>query len=267
MKTFEEIRQIDENGNEFWYARELMESLEYAKWEHFKKVIAKAIESCKNSDVEPENHFPEVGKMVDIGSNTKRETTDYKLTRYACYLIAQNGNPKKKEIANAQTYFAIQTRRQEIADAERLQYEEDKKRLGIREQTVEHKKSLNEAAQNAGVKTPLDFAVFTNKGYEGLYDGLTAKDLKTRKGLKENQQPLDYMGSEELAANLFRDTQADAKLRRENIQGKENANQLHYDVGKVVRNTIKDLGGTMPEDLPTPEKSIQQLKKELVTIE
>lgn len=258
---FESIRHVNEYGQEFWYARELQEALNYTKWGNFKKVIDRAIESCNNSDYSVSDHFAEVGKMVSIGSGATRKLDDYELSRYACYLIVQNGDPRKKVIALGQTYFAVKTRQQELLE----NYDEltdDQKRLAIRQEMKEHNKSLADAAHNAGVIEPIDYAIFQNKGYQGLYGGLSRKDIHAKKKLKKNQDILDYMGHEELAANLFRATQTEAKLRRDNIQGKENANQTHYDVGKKVRQTITDLGGTMPEDLPTPEKSIKQLERE-----
>lgn len=201
-----------------------------------------------------------MSEIVQIGSSAQREVASYKLSRFACYLIAQNGDSRKKVIALAQTYFAVQTRRQELQDEyERLSA--DQKRLAIRGELKEHNKSLAEAAQMAGVEAGKDYAIFQNKGYQGLYGGLGAKEIHNKKGLKKNQKILDHMGSEELAANLFRATQTDAKLRREKIQGKDNANTAHYRVGKKVRETIEELGGTMPEDLPTPEKSIKQIER------
>ena len=258
---FESIKHVNEYGQEFWYARELQIALEYSKWENFKKVIDKAIESCANSGIETWDHFAEVRKMVPIGSGAERELEDYELSRHACYLIVQNGDPRKKVIALGQTYFAVKTRQQElIENFDSL--EEDQKRLAIRNEMKEHNKLLVAAAKDAGVETSLEYATFQNYGYMGLYGGLKAQDIKTRKKLKKNQNILDHMGYEELAANLFRATQTEAKLRRDNIQGKEKANQTHYEVGKKVRQTITDLGGTMPEDLPTPEKSIKQLERE-----
>lgn len=258
--SFQEIRHIDENGNEFWDARELQEVLEYTEWRNFSKVIDKARVSCKTSGEVETSHFVDVNKMVESGV-ADIPVRDIKLSRYACYLIAQNGDPKKESIALAQTYFAVQTRRQELQDRFD-QLTEDQRRLAIRGELVEHNKSLVEAAQQAGVETRGDFAKFQNRGYQGLYGGLGAKEIHAHKGLKKSQSILDHMGSEELAANLFRATQTDAKLRREHIQGKEAANETHYQVGAKVRKTIEELGGTMPEDLPTPDKSIQQLQKE-----
>ena len=258
--SFQDIRHIDESGNEFWYARELQEVLEYTEWRNFSKVIDKARVSCKTSGEVETSHFVDVNKMVESGV-ADIPVRDIKLSRYACYLIAQNGDPKKEPIALAQTYFAVQTRRQELQDRFD-QLTEDQRRLAIRGELVEHNKSLVEAAQQAGVETRGDFAKFQNRGYQGLYGGLGAKEIHAHKGLKKSQSILDHMGSEELAANLFRATQTDAKLRREHIQGKEAANETHYQVGAKVRKTIEELGGTMPEDLPTPDKSIQQLQKE-----
>lgn len=258
---FEAIKHINEYGQEFWYARELQVALEYTKWDNFHKVIRKAIEACNNSGITVSDHFAEVGKMVEIGSDTTREIADIQLSRYACYLIVQNGDPRKKVIALGQTYFAVKTRQQELIDNyDRLT--EDQKRLAIRREMKEHNKQLVAAAKDAGVVTPLEYAIFQNAGYKGLYGGLTAKGIAQRKGLKGNQNILDHMGYEELAANLFRATQTEAKLRRENIQGKAAANEAHFEVGSKVRQTIKELGGTMPEDLPTPKKSIKELEKE-----
>ncbi|MCM1329080.1 MAG: DNA damage-inducible protein D [Ruminococcus sp.] len=262
---FENIKHISEDGSEFWYARELQTALEYSEWRNFKKVIEKAKISCENSANDVKSHFVEVNKMVNIGSMTNREIEDLKLSRYACYLIVQNGDPQKEAIALGQTYFAVKTRQQELAENFR-ELTENQKRLAIRNEITEHNKSLAEAAKNAGVETEKDYAVFQNKGYQGLYGGLGAKEIHERKGLKKSQKILDHMGSTELAANLFRATQTDEKLRRENIRGKENANRTHYEVGAKVRSTIKELGGTMPEDLPTPEKSIKQIEKETLKI-
>lgn len=258
--TFEDIKHIDEDGNEFWYARELQKVLEYAKWQNFENVIQKAKEACIKAGNVEISHFTDVSKMVE-GGVADIPVRDIKLSRYACYLIVQNGDPSKEVIALGQTYFAVKTRQQELIE-KFDDLTEDQKRLSIRHQMAEHNKSLMDAAQAAGVKTSLEYAVFQNRGYQGLYGGLTAQDIHKRKGLKKSQKILDHMGSEELAANLFRATQTDAKLRRENIKGKAEANQTHYDVGRKVRQTIEDLGGTMPENLPTPDKSIKQLERE-----
>lgn len=260
-KMFDDIKHIDEYGNEFWYARELQFVLNYAKWSNFKNVIDKAIEACENSGIPSTDCFADAGKTIISGKGKQDIIEDYILNRYACYMIALNGDPRKEVIALAQTYFAVQTRRQELQD-EFNQLTEDQRRLAIRDELTEHNKSLVEAAQQAGVSTSQEFAVFQNRGYQGLYGGLGQSDIHKRKGLKKSQKILDHMGSEELAANLFRATQTDAKLRRDNIQGKEAANETHFEVGNKVRQTIKELGGTMPENLPTPDKSIKTLRKE-----
>ncbi len=257
---FESIRHVNKYGQEFWYARDLQIALGYTEWRNFCKVIEKAKEACRGSNNAVSDHFVDVNKIVNAGA-TSKDIGDIQLSRYACYLIVQNGDPRKKVIALGQTYFAVKTRQQElIENYENLS--EDQKRIAIRQEMKEHNKMLVAAAKDAGVETTLDYAIFQNYGYMGLYGGLKASDIKERKGLKKSQDILDYMGYEELAANLFRATQTEAKLRRENIQGKQEANKTHFEVGKKVRDTIKDLGGTMPEDLPTPEKSIQQLARE-----
>ena len=259
QNSFEDVKHIDEDGTEFWHARELQEVLEYKEWRNFNKVIEKAKEACIRSGNIEISHFVDVNKMVE-GGVADLPVRDIKLTRYACYLIAQNGDPRKEVIALAQTYFAVQTRKQELQE-NFDSLTEDQKRLAIRSDLKEHNKSLVEAAKQAGVETQTDYATFQNKGYQGLYGGLGAKEIHERKGLKKSQKILDHMGSEELAANLFRATQTDAKLRRENIQGKAAANAVHYSVGAKVRQTIEELGGTMPEDLPTPSKSIKQIER------
>lgn len=258
---FESIKHINEYGQEFWYARQLSKILEYKDFRNFELAIFKAMEACQNSGYNISDHFGDVTEMVEIGSGAKRGFKSYQLSRYACYLTIQNCDPHKKIIALGQTYFAVKTRQQELIE-NFDDLDEDKKRLAIRHEMAEHNKQLVAAAKDAGVETNMDYAIFQNHGYMGLYGGLKAKDIHARKGLKSNQNILDHMGYEELAANLFRATQTEAKLRRENIQGKENANQTHYSVGKEVRDTIKRLGGTMPEDLPTPEKSIKQIERE-----
>ena len=257
--VFESIKHFDENGNEYWYARELQKALEYNKWENFEKVIEKAKLSCLNSNYGLQDHFPDVRKMVDIGSNTLRNIVDYKLSRYACYLIAQNGDSRKKVIGLAQTYFAIQTRKQELLEEEYNSLTEDEKRFYQRDLTKKGNSSLNQTAKTAGVK---NFDLFHNAGYKGLYNGETANDIAKRKGLRYREDILDNMGSEELAANLFRITQTESKLKKDNVSGEGNAIDTHYEVGKEVRNTIERLGGTMPEDLPTPDKSLKELEKE-----
>ena len=260
-QTFDGIKHVNDSGQEFWYARELQVVLEYSQWRRFLHTIERAKLACKNSGYQVEDHFADVGKMVTIGSGAERKLDDYMLSRYACYLIVMNGDPRKEVIAVGQTYFAVKARQQELIENYE-QLTEDQKRLAIRNEMIIHNKSLAEAAKMAGVTNPRDHAVFQNKGYQGLYGGLGAKDIHARKGLKKGQKILDYMGSTELAANLFRATQTDEKLRRENIQGKQAAYDAHYNVGTKVRQTIKELGGTMPEELSTPEKSIQQIEKE-----
>lgn len=260
-QTFEGIKRFTVDAIEFWYARELATVLDYKSWDKFNNVIEKAKESCRNSKQDIEDHFSRVGKMVELGSGAQREIEDIMLSRYACYLIVQNGDPRKEVIALGQTYFAVKTREREIEENFE-QLTEEQKRLAIRNEMINHNKSLAEAAQMAGVEKPRDYAIFQNKGYQGLYGGLGRKEIHEKKGLKKSQQILDHMGSTELAANLFRATQTDEKLRRENIKGKLKANQAHYEVGKKVRETIEDLGGNMPEDLPTPGKSVKQIEKE-----
>lgn len=260
-KVFEKIKHFNDYGQEFWYGRELAEILKYSKWDNFKRVIEKAKEACINSDINVLDHFADVGKMIELAKGAKREIEDIMLSRYACYLIVQNADSRKKVVALGQTYFAVQTRKQELQD-DFEQLSEDRKRVAIRNELANHNKSLAEAAQMAGIEDPRDYATFQNRGYQGLYGGLGAKEIKERKGLKKSHKILDYMGSTELAANLFRATQTDEKLRRENIKGKHKANEAHYEVGAKVRKTIKELGGTMPEDLPTPEKSVKVIEKE-----
>lgn len=259
---FEQIKRTNEIGQEYWSARELYEVLEYIKWDKFLNVIDKAKLACKNSGQEPSNHFPRMEKLIDLPKGAKRDIGDIHLSRYACYLIVQNADPSKEVVALGQTYFAIQTRKQELLEENfgKLQTEEEK-RLFLRKEMAEHNKHLADAAKNAGVIQPWEYAIFQNHGYMGLYNGLGAKEIQAKKGLKKNQNILDHMGSTELAANLFRATQTEEKLKRENIKGKQKANQTHYEVGKKVRQTIKELGGTMPEDLPT-EESIKKIESE-----
>ena len=261
-QTFESIKHINEYGEEYWLARELQSVLEYARWENFSKAIDRAQKACANTGFDVDDHFREVTKMVQLGSGAERAVDDVMLSRYACYLVVMNGDPNKEVIAVGQTYFAVKTRQQELIE----KYEEmseDQKRLAIRNEMKRHNIALADAAHDAGVIEPKDYAIFQNKGYQGLYGGLGVKEIHTRKGLKKSQKILDHMGSTELAANLFRATQTEEKLRRENIQGKAAANQTHYEVGRKVRQTIQELGGTMPEDLPTPEKSVQQIEREV----
>lgn len=258
---FESIRHTLEDGTEFWYARELQGALEYTEWRNFTRVIEKAMAACANSGNSTADHFGEVNKMVSLGSGAERSVQDFMLSRYACYLIVQNGDPHKEVIAIGQTYFAVKTRQQEVIE----NYDsltEDQKRLAIRKEIAAHNKALAEAANQAGITEPVEYAVFQNWGYKGLYGGMDMKAIHAYKGLKKSQKILDHMGSTELAANLFRATQTEEKLRREQIQGKEAANLTHYQVGKKVRDTIRELGGTMPEDLPVPEKSIAQIERE-----
>ena len=260
-QTFESIKHINEYGEEYWLARELQPVLEYVQWRNFAEAVERAKLACKNSGFSIEDHFADVSKTIEMPKGAHKDIPDYMLSRYACYLIVMNGDPRKEVIAIGQTYFAVKTRQQELIDNYE-QLSEDQKRLAIRNEMIAHNKSLAEAAQIAGVVDPRDYAIFQNKGYQGLYGGLGAKEIHARKGLKKSQKILDHMGSTELAANLFRATQTDEKLRRENIQGKQAAYDTHYQVGKKVRQTIKELGGTMPEDLPTPQKSMAQIERE-----
>lgn len=256
---FENIKHIDEYGNEYWSARELQDVLEYAQWRRFNEVINRAIISCDNSKLEINDHFAKVGKMVGIGSKTSRSIEDYKLSRYACYLIVQNSDPRKEVVALGQTYFAVQTRRQELTEKEYSMLTEDEKRFYQRSLTKKGNYSLNQAAKKAGVK---NFDKFHNAGYKGLYNGETANDIAKRKGLRYREDILDNMGSEELAANLFRITQTESKLKRDNISSEKDANETHYNIGKNIREVIAKNGGTMPEKLPTPKKSLKELEKE-----
>ncbi len=261
LSVFEQIRQTDENGNEFWAARQLAKALEYTDFRNFLSVIEKAKEACRNSGQPVENHLVEFNEMVSIGSGAEREMNSYKLSRYACYLVVQNADPSKEIVALGQTYFAVQTRLQEIRQMDEYNRlsTEDEKRLFLRNEMAKHNTQLAAAAKDAGVIEPIDYAIFQNHGYMGLYGGLDAKAIHAIKGLKKSQQILDHMGSTELAANLFRATQTEEKLRRENIQGKQKANNTHFEVGKKVRQTIEEIGGSMPENLPT-EESIKKLE-------
>lgn len=257
--TFESIKHINEFGNEYWLARELMMALEYTRWGNFEKVIEKAKLACELSENIVTDHFADVSKMVLIGSNAQRKQNDYELSRYACYLIVQNADPRKKVVAYGQTYFAVQTRKQEITEEYFNSLNENRKRLITRGQTIAKNKTLYKAAKVSGV---VNYGKFTNYGYQGLYGGENAKQIAKRKGVTDKDEILDYMGSEELADNLFRIVQTEAKLKNEKINNEKDANMAHHEVGRAVRETIKKLGGTLPENLPTPNKSIAQIELE-----
>ncbi len=259
IKTFEDIKHIDENGFEFWYARELQIVLDYKEWRKFEGVIEKAKLACQNSDINMFEHFVGADKLSKRANNAEVRINDYKLSRYACYLIAQNGDSRKKVIALAQTYFAVQTRKQEISEKEYSSLTEDEKRFYQRDLTRKGNYSLNQTAKKSGVK---NFDKFHNSGYKGLYNGETADDIAKRKGLRYREDILDNMGSDELIANLFRISQTEQKFRKDNIKTEKEANDTHYTIGKNIREVIAKNGGTMPEDLPTPEKSLKQLEKE-----
>ncbi|MGZ4164058.1 MAG: DNA damage-inducible protein D [Tumebacillaceae bacterium] len=257
--AFEQVRRFDQHENEYWSARDLQKILEYTSYKKFQRAIEKAIVSCEQSGQDIDDHFAQTDQMVEIGSNAKRRIKDFHLSRYACYLVIQNADPSKPMVAFGQTYFAVQTRKQELFE----QASEDERRLLLREELKKHNSALADAAYDAGVLSHYDFAIFQNHGYRGLYGGLDTQDIHRRKGLKKSHKILDHMGSTELAANLFRATQTEEKLRREQVQGKTNANHVHYEVGQKVRQTIADLGGTMPENLPTPKESIQQIERKM----
>ena len=260
---FEEIRHVDDQGVEYWKSRELAKVLSYSDYRNFLSVIKKAKEACLNSRKKVEDHFGDVTEMIQLAKTAQREVDEIRLSRYACYLIVQNADPSKEVIALGQTYFAIQTRAQELQEEKwALLTEEEQNRLILRGEVAKHNTQLAAAAQDAGVKTSLEYAIFQNCGYRGLYGGLEAKDIRARKKLKKSQQILDHMGSTELAANLFRATQTEERLRREGIKGKQNANRAHEEVGAKVRQTIKELGGTMPEDLPVAD-SIKKIEKKV----
>ena len=268
VSLFESIKRIDENGNEYWTSRSLWKILEYTEYRHFLPVVEKAKIACENSGQRIEDHFEDILEMVTLGSGAERQVDSVKLSRYACYLIVQNADPSKKIVAQGQTYFAIQTRIAEVQQMKEYQElsTEEEKRLFLRAELQTHNFLLAGVAKDAGVIDPRDYAIFQNYGYQGLYGGMTAKDIHAKKGLKKSQKILDHMGSTELAANLFRATQTEEKLKRENIKGKQKANMTHYEVGAKVRQTIKELGGTMPENLPTAEniKAVEKKKQKML---
>ncbi|MDE3230647.1 MAG: DNA damage-inducible protein D [Chloroflexota bacterium] len=262
VSPFDAIKHVDADGAEYWSARELAKLLGYTEYGKFHGAITRAESACETSEHEVSDHFAHVSDMITVGKGARRRVQDVRLSRYACYLIVQNADPEKPIVALGQTYFAVQTRRQELADQRLLQgMSEDERRLYVRDQLAEHNRSLAGAAASAGVISPRDFAVFQDHGYMGLYGGERARDIAARKGLAPGQRILDHMGSTELAANLFRATQTDEKLRRDGIQGRDEANATHHAVGRAVRKTIEELGGTMPEDLPTPNESIRQVRR------
>jgi DNA-damage-inducible protein D len=259
-RTFEAIKHVADDGSEFWYARELAPVLEYVQWRNFSKVLDRAVLACKNSGYPVPDHFAEVSKIVEAGV-TSKPVLDFKLTRYACYLIVQNGDPRKEVIALGQTYFAIQTRRQEVADYFN-QLDEDNKRLVIRGDIKQWNQMLAESAHNAGVISDEEYAAFQNAGYMGLYGGLKVDDIHKKKGLKKKDRILDYMSSTELIANLFRISQTEEKLKKDKAATADAANEIHFIVGKEVRGTIERVGGTMPEDLLVPSKGISAIERE-----
>jgi len=256
-KSFEQLKSVNQHGAEYWSARDLQPLLGYNHWRSFEKAVAKAITSCRQSGNEPEYHFARARKVVALGSGSEREVADFHLSRFACYLVAQNGDPRKPEIALAQKYFAIQTRRQELSDA----YQRDMERLELRKQTTEEFKALSGAARNAGVQNAM-FGVFHDAGYKGLYGGLGSEQIKARKRITAGENLLDRMGTTELAANQFRMTQTREKLAKEGIKGQRQASDTHQQVGKEVRDAIRRIGGTMPESLP-PAEPIKQVEKRL----
>jgi DNA-damage-inducible protein D len=265
--TFERIKRVSPAGAEFWSVRELARVLEYADFRNFITVITKAREACVNSSHRISDHFVDITEMVGIGSGAQRELEDWALSRYACYLVIQNADPGKPLVALGQSYFAVQTRRQELADDESLK--EDQKRLLLRQEMTKHNKHLAGVAKQSGVVQPVDYAIFMDHGYRGLYGGLGMRDIHERKRLKPREHILDHMGSTELAANLFRATQTEEKLRRENVRNKDHANWIHTEVGRKVRKTIHELGGTMPENLPVAEsiKKVASREKKRFKVE
>jgi DNA-damage-inducible protein D len=260
-KSFEETKQVSEDGYEFWYARELAPVLEYVEWRNFAKVLDRAMLACKNSGYSVDDHFVEVNKTIKMPKTATKQVVEFKLTRYACYLIVQNGDPRKEVIALGQTYFAIQTRRQEVADYFN-QLDEDNKRLVIRGDIKQWNQMLAESAHIAGVISDEEYATFQNSGYMGLYGGMKVEDIHKKKGLKKNDRILDYMSSTELIANLFRISQAEEKLKKDKAATADAANEIHFIVGREVRGTIERVGGTMPENLPVPNKSISAIERE-----
>jgi DNA-damage-inducible protein D len=265
--TFERIKRVNQSGAEFWSARELARVLEYTDFRNFTAVIAKAREACGNSGHAVSDHFVDITEMVGIGSGAQRPIEDWALSRYGCYLVIQNADPSKPLVALGQSYFAVQTRRQEMADVEALK--EGKTRLLLRAEMKKHNKNLAGVAKQAGVIQPVDYAIFMDHGYRGLYGGLGMRDIHERKRLKDKEHVLDHMGSTELAANLFRATQTEEKLRRENVRNKDQANRIHNEVGRKVRQTIHELGGTMPETLPVAEsiKKVESREKKRLNAE
>ena len=260
-ESFEAIKQTDENGVEFWFARDLQKALDYSKWENFSKAIDRAMLACKNSNFDVDDHFPDVRKTIKMPKSATKEVVDYKLTRYACYLIVQNGDPRKEIIALGQTYFAIQTHRQELADTFN-QLDENNKRLVVRGNIKQWNQLLAEAAHNAGVITDEEFAVFQNAGYMGLYGGLTVANIHSRKKLKAKEKILDFMGSTELIANLFRISQTEEKLKLDQASSAVEANEIHFQIAEKIRNAMIEMGTTLPENLTTPAKSIQVIERE-----
>lgn len=264
LSLFEQIKHTDGDGNEFWLARQLSKALDYTDFRNFTSVIEKAIDACKNSEHDPLEHLVEINEVINAGKGALQSYPSYKLSRYACYLIVQNADPTKEIVAQGQTYFAVQTRLQEIQqmDAYNQLSNEEERRLFLRNEMSKHNTYLAAAAKSAGVQEGLDYAIFQNHGYAGLYGGLDAKGIHKKKSLKKSQHILDHMGSTELAANLFRATQTEEKLRKDTIKGKEKANKTHFEVGKKVRQTIEEIGGTMPENLPIAD-SIKTVQKKL----
>ena len=260
-KSFQDIKRVDEGGNEYWLGRELAEALQYKEWRNFHKVIERAMLSCKNSSNSVFEHFVDLNKTLQMPNNATKQIRDYKLTRYACYLIVQNGDPRKEIIALGQTYFAIQTRRAELADSFN-ELDENNKRLVVRGNIKQWNQLLAEAARKAGVITSEEFAIFQNSGYMGLYGGLTVADIHARKGLDKADKILDYMGSTELIANLFRISQTEEKMRLDDVASPQEANNTHFEIAEKIRKAMIDMGTTLPENMPTPDKSIQVIERE-----